>query len=169
MMFECLMFDNDYPEYLKQEAAYKLIMPVVPPYAYTSSGRREINKAVTRFYHGGEEIDSSGSDEEGDTLLESRRIYAFDHDFPYIYAAFLERYNIDLIDIDYLHWWKFRALFKGLHDCKFTEIAGYRAMEITADMSESRRNQIEELQEIYALPVSITERRRIDAARKMLY
>lgn len=140
-------------------------MPVLPPHVCTAKGRAEINREISRFYSGGEEpLYSDSADNE---LPESRRVYALDYDFPYIYAAFLERYGIDLIDIPYLHWWKFRALFRGLHDCKFTEIVGIRATEITSDMSESRQRQIEEQQEIYALPVSLSERRKIEAARKM--
>lgn len=163
--FECLMLDGDFPEYKKQETIYKLVMPVIPPHACTVRGRREINAEISRFYSGGENSDTSEtSDNE---LPESRRVYALDYDFPYIYAAFMERYGIDLIDIPYLHWWKFRALFRGLHDCKFTEIVGIRATEITSEMSDTRRRQIEEQQEIYALPVSLSERRRIEAAQKM--
>lgn len=159
------MFDGDYPEYLKQEALYRLVMPIIPPYSKTSRGREEINREIALFYSGGE---SAGNDDRSDNELpESRRIYALDHDFPYIYAAFLELYGIDIIDIPYLHWWKFRALFRGLHDCKFTEIVGLRATEITSGMSESRQRQLEEQQEIYALPVSLSERRRIEATQKM--
>lgn len=159
------MFDRDFPEYLKQETAYSLIMPVVPPYSGTVRGREEINRQISRFYLCGEERMPESESENG--LPESRRVYALDYDFPYIYAAFMERYGIDLIDIPYLHWWKFRALFRGLHDCKFTEIVGIRATEITSEMSDVRRRQLEEQQEMYALPISLSERRRIEAARKI--
>lgn len=158
------MLDGDYPEYLKQDAAYKLIMPVIPPCACTLAGRAEINNAVSRFYRGGEPEQEM---DESESLPESRRIYAFDYDFPYIYAAFLELYNIDLTSEE-LHWWQFRALFRSLHDCKFTEIMNIRATEITEDMTEKQREILERQQEAYALPISLAERRKIEQAQKML-
>lgn len=45
----------------------------------------------------------------------SRPDFSFAHDAPLIYAAFLAQYQIDLYNVDFLHWWKFRALFDGLH------------------------------------------------------
>ena len=52
-------------------------------------------------------------------------VYSFEHDAGLIYAAFLLAYNIDLQDIQYMHWWRFRFLFNSLpKDCEFV-----RAME----------------------------------------
>ena len=45
---------------------------------------------------------------------EVQRIYSFEHDDDYIYSAFLTQYHIDLQDIEYLHWWKFKALLRTL-------------------------------------------------------
>lgn len=50
--------------------------------------------------------------------------YSFIHDAPYIYSAFMEKYNIDLFNTD-MHWWKFLALFRGLLN-SFNRIVGYR-------------------------------------------
>ena len=53
-------------------------------------------------------------------------IYSFNYDDEYIYSAFYEKYSIDL-SRNYVHWWKFQALLKGLGECEFTKIKGYRA------------------------------------------
>lgn len=53
-------------------------------------------------------------------------IYSFNYDDEYIYSAFLEKYRIDL-SYEKIHWWKFQALLKGLGECEFTKIKGYRA------------------------------------------
>ena len=53
-------------------------------------------------------------------------IYSFNYDDEYIYSAFYEKYRIDL-SRNYVHWWKFQALLKGLGECEFTKIKGYRA------------------------------------------
>lgn len=52
-------------------------------------------------------------------------IYSYKYDDEYIYSAFLEKYRIDL-SISKIHWWKFQALLKGLGECEFNKIKGYR-------------------------------------------
>lgn len=57
----------------------------------------------------------------------SEIIYDFEIDADLIYSAFYEVYKIDLIDEKLkLHWWKFLALFNGLHGTKLNDIMGYR-------------------------------------------
>lgn len=119
------------------------------------------------FYRGGEPPKEASSS-EGSVLMDSRKIYSFDYDFGYIAAAFLEKYGIDLWDIPYMHWWKFRQLFLGLHDCRFTDICSYRSADLTDDMPDYRRDFLEEMQEQYALPVSANELRMVEAARRYL-
>lgn len=118
------------------------------------------------FYRGGEAPEDVS--EEGSLLMDSRKIYSFDRDFGYIGAAFLEKYGIDLWDIPYMHWWKFRQLFLGLHDCRFTDICSYRGADMSEDMPDYRRDFLEQMQEQYALPVSANELRMIEAARRFL-
>ena len=66
-------------------------------------------------------------------------------DAPYIYAAFMEQYGIDLIDAR-LHWYKFTALLHGLHDTELNRIIGARLYKPSGKESEyekSRRKQYE--------------------------
>ena len=94
-------------------------------------------------------------------------IYSFEYDDGYIYSAFIEQYNIDLTTIDYLHWWKFKAMFKSLHDCKFTDILGYRSEEIDSKMSEKQKSRIKELKQVYGLPKSLSEQQKIEEIRRI--
>ncbi len=72
-------------------------------------------------------------------------IIDFEIDCDYIYAAFLQSYNIDLTK-DNIHWYKFRALLRGLpSDTMLSEIMGIRAREIpkaTKYNKEERDNLI---------------------------
>ena len=69
----------------------------------------------------GKEKDSQGENDEVISIPEP--VFSYTYDAPYIYTAFLSQYNIDLLDIEYLHWWKFRALFESLKsDHLFSEI-----------------------------------------------
>ena len=119
------------------------------------------------FYRGGEDLNEESSSESS-VLMDCRKIYSFEHDFGYIGAAFLEKYGIDLWDIPYMHWWKFRQLFLGLHDCRFTDICSYRSADTSEDMPDYRRDFLENMQEQYRLPVSANELRMIEAARRYL-
>ena len=71
-------------------------------------------------------------------------IYSFNYDDEYIYSAFLEKYRIDL-SRNYVHWWKFQALLKGLGECEFTKIKGYRVYN-------GKDKEMLEIKEYWALP-----------------
>lgn len=103
--FEILMQDNTIEQQLKMSLALNLFYKDIPSdivlalndivWFYTAIDEREVNnsKKIARK----ESI---------------KEIYSFEYDSEYIFSAFLDQYNIDLNSIDYLHWWKFKALFK---------------------------------------------------------
>lgn len=158
--FESLLTNADVPENLKFFIALRLIFADNVPDDFHAA-----HEFVSWFYRGGKELPANGG---SDISLTSRRVYDLEYDSEYIFAAFLEQYGIDLSDISYMHWWKFIALFKGLHDCKMTDIIGYRGAEITDDMPKSRQAFLMDMQEMFELPVSLTEQRRIEAAKRFL-
>ncbi len=75
--------------------------------------------------------------------------YAIDAD--YIFAAFMEQYGIDLVESD-MHWYKFQALFKGLHSTKLNEIIGYRLWENTGGKRDAYTRQMEKLKNAWEIP-----------------
>lgn len=72
-------------------------------------------------------------------------------DADYIYAAFMELYGIDLIESG-MHWYKFLALFKGIHGTKLNEIISYRLYENTSGKRDSYTRQMEKLRRAWELP-----------------
>lgn len=72
-------------------------------------------------------------------------------DADYIFTAFMERYGIDLVESD-MHWYKFQALFKGLHDTKLNEIISYRLWENTSGNHDAYTRQMEKLKTAWELP-----------------
>lgn len=83
----------------------------------------------------------------------NKRLFDYQIDSKYIYAAFLDQYGIDLQDIDYLHWWKFRAMFAGLRgDHELMRIMGYRAVNLSAIKNAAERSRMARRQAAYALP-----------------
>lgn len=91
-----------------------------------------------------------------------KRIYDFDHDDAYIYAAFMAQYGIDLNSINCLHWWKFQALFTALNnEQKIVEIMGYRATDLSQIKSKQERERITRLKAIYSLPNTVSREDKI--------
>lgn len=85
-----------------------------------------------------------------DDKNDKTRVIDYDIDSDYIYAAFMEQYGIDLIESD-MHYYKFQAMFKGLHKTKLNEIVGYRLWESSGRRDEYTR-QMEKLRYAWELP-----------------
>lgn len=161
ILFEQMMFDEDFPDRLKTEQALRLFYPIIP---------ENINEAFQKilwFYSGGK-VKKGGSKSHSGSGSDSR-YYDFEYDDDYIFAAFWQQYSIDLEAIEYLHWWKFRALFRSLSDnCEFVKIMGYRAIKITSKMPAHERRFYSKMKKLYALPLSLNEQEKISEIEKML-
>lgn len=81
----------------------------------------------------------------------------FEEDGNYIYASFMQDYQIDLIDEQgRLPWKKFLYLFNGLSsDTKIKQVMQIRSMEVPQYNGKNAKQiqQINELKSYYALPV----------------
>lgn len=96
------------------------------------------------------------------------RIYDFEHDDDYIYAAFMAQYHLDLQKVEYLHWWKFRAMFNSLNDdTQFVRIMEYRAVELDK-IPKEKRAFYKRMKQLYALPLSRDEEQRQNALENAL-
>ena len=145
ILFEQLMKDNSVNDDAKIELALNLYFPK----QYIINTVDAVNKIIW-FYSGGKDIkESSGKSNSSNKHL---NIYDFEQDADYIYAAFMEQYKIDLADIDYLHWWKFKSLFYGLNkDIQLSKIMFYRSVELTDDMTKNERKFYRDMKRLYAL------------------
>lgn len=82
---------------------------------------------------------------------DGEKIVDYTIDADYIYAAFMEMYGIDLVESD-MHWYKFQALFRGLHGTKINEIIGYRLYENTSGRRDEYTRQMEKMRRAWELP-----------------
>lgn len=144
---------------LEQEAMVKALQMYYPDIPLN------ITAAVERllwFYQCGKEgVKGAGS-------ANSKRIYSFEYDSEYIYAAFLDQYGIDLQETN-LHWWKFKALFHALkEDNQIVKIMGYRAVSITNKMRKEQKDFYRSMKKQYEIPVSKSEREKLDSIQSVL-
>lgn len=114
---------------------------------------RAIEGVLDLYRCGQPEKPRKGPVMNGKVEIRPAMIYDYDYDAPYIYGAFLTQYGIDLNEIEYLHWWKFHALFRSLNSSnKIVEIMGYRAAELDKIENKKERARIARLKQIYAIP-----------------
>lgn len=102
-------------------------------------------------------------------MAQQKACYSFIHDAGLIYAAFMQQYGIDLADIDYLHWWKFKALFESLSkDTLLKEVMHCRVVEPNSNMSQSQKDYYNGMKQQYALPRPGGIERQMDALEAAL-
>lgn len=162
ILFELMMQDADFPREQKPWQAIDLF--------YTDEVPHNIAKAtdaIIWFYACGKPDRKKKENEAGESS--AKRIYSFEHDDDYIYSAFMSQYRMDLNEIEYLHWWKFRSMFNSIkEDEKIAKIMEYRSIDITPKMSKEQKSFYRRAKEMYALPVSKSEEEKIDAIKEVL-
>lgn len=150
IMFETMMLDSEISDADKLKKALNLFFGHNIP--------DDLSAAVDKimwFYDCGKRKDNGSRRRR--RKVEKKRVYDYDYDDAYIYAAFLQQYGVDLQD-ESLHWWKFKAMFRSLSDnTEFVKIMGYRSIKITPSMTKSQREFYKEMQDIHALPLPQNE------------
>ena len=154
ILFELLMQDGTIEEDDKILMALQLYYPDIP---------ENIKKAIEQmlwFYRCGKDVSSSKGNGKSKGVTQ---IYSFEYDDDYIYSAFLDQYNIDLQDIEYLHWWKFKAMFKALKDDNMiVKIMGYRSMDLSKVKDKEQKAYYRRMQKLYEIPISKDEQNKLD-------
>lgn len=164
ILFELMIQDDDLTYEEKLYQALELYYPRVP-----NNVEEAINKIVW-FYNGGKiERVKHNSSKVSSKNIKSPNIYSFDYDDEYIFSAFLSQYNIDLSDIEYLHWWKFKALFASLSkENKINEIMSYRAIELSDIKDKEQRSYYKKMKDMYSIPKGKNEQEKINNIEEAL-
>lgn len=115
-------------------------------------------RAMTEFYMGGRRRSrEAGAKQSGEAAAAKKPIYSFQHDAPYIYAAFLTQYGIDLTAAD-LHWWQFQALFDALgEENMIVKIMEYRSADLGRIKDKHQKAFYRRMKAAYALPDTRSE------------
>ncbi len=149
--FELLMQNNNISEKDKINLALNLYY-----YDVNIKNEEELKlriKDILWFYRcGRQEEMTSQKEEETSKANKNNRIYSYEFDAEYIFSAFMEQYKIDL-NKEYLHWWKFKALFNSLNEeVLFSKIMSYRAMDLLKIKDKDMKKYYKKMKKIYALP-----------------
>jgi len=120
-------------------------------------------RAILDFYRcGKKEKKRRRNTKSEQNVPKKKKVYDFMYDDDYVYSAFLTQYGIDLNEIEYLHWWKFMAMFRSLESHnKIIEIIGYRQADLGKIEDKKERARIANLQKLYELPNSQTVEERV--------
>ena len=149
--FELLMQNKDMNKKDKIAYALNLYYPDV-------QNIKDINQAIKDilwFYTCGKasEKDNQDVEENEENERNVKQIYSYEFDDEYIYSAFLSQYGIDLNSINYLHWWKFKALMNSLNsETLFVKIMGYRSINLSEIKDKKMKKFYKKMKKIYALP-----------------
>lgn len=81
-------------------------------------------------------------------------VFSYSYDAEVIYTDFMKVYGIDLLDVSYMHWWKFRALLNNLPEsCGFKQRVYYRTVNLADIEDKKERARISRIRRTIALPV----------------
>ena len=160
--FEELMQDPDVTDQDKVWLALRLFYPEIPD---------DKDRAVEQllwFYRCDKRDNLYAKKVKKRKAKKVNRIYDFELDDDYIYAAFMAQYHLDLHKVRYLHWWKFRAMFNSLSDdMQISKIMEYRAAELDK-VPKEKRSFYKRMKMLYALPLSRNEEERQKALENAL-
>ena len=152
LLFSQLVEDDEVDNMEKIGLALELYYKIIP---------NNINEAINKiicFYKCDKEIKQSNGKSNGKSngTVKNEKILDYEEDADYIYSAFLSQYNIDLNDIEDLHWWKFKSLLNGLkEDNKIVEIMKYRSIDLSKIKDKEQRKFYKEMKDLYKLDVKI--------------
>lgn len=118
---------------------------------------KEACEKLLWFYKCGDREDYHKTSGEGKGS--SEKILDFKYDDEYVFSAFYFK-GIDLTT-DYLHWWKFKAIFKSLHDETINRIMEYRSYS-------GKDEDMKKKKEYWKLPEDESEKERLEALYEAL-
>ena len=144
ILFELLMQDVNVEDNDKVALAINLFYKEMP-----SDLEKAIN-GILWFYSCGKKHKEK---EKKNKKEYKERIYSYEHDADLIYSAFWHDYRLDLNEIEYLHWWKFKSLFEGLNEeNKICKYMGYRTVDLSKIKDKDQKEKYKKLKQQCALP-----------------
>lgn len=114
---------------------------------------KAIENFITGYSDRMDEIEEEEEEEEKEAPEKKRKkVLSYDQDAPYIIADFMRFYSMDLMEIKYLHWYKFQLLMTGLpEDSMIKTRIMYRHMNLSTIKNKDERKRIARIQRQIAI------------------
>lgn len=108
-----------------------------------------LNQIVNFFRMGEGQVEKR---EETEGKKRKRPSFSFDDDMAYVIGAFREAYSIDLVHIDYLHWWEFNALMDSVPETtELKKRIHYRSIDTDKIKDNNEKKRIKAIQKKIAI------------------
>lgn len=122
---------------------------------YVPADTEKAISALTTFLQGKYPEEDTGT--ETDRKSENPvPVFSYSYDAEAIFSDFMRFYNIDLLEVEYLHWWKFKALLNNLpDDSKFVWLVRHRSINLAEIEDKKERDRIADIKKRIALPTTI--------------
>ena len=160
ILFELMMNDGSLSD--RDKIAQALIL------YYEDDIPTDIPEAIEQilyFYRGGKSAPKGTGVGKGKSV----QVYDYEYDSELIYSAFMTQYGIDLQDIDFLHWWKFKALFRGLkEDNEIVKIMNFRGVDLNQIKDKEQKKYYKKMKELYKIPINNDEQEKLDKITEAL-
>jgi len=122
------------------EALTTLVEFIAPPETEETDPIRELYKRVRAERFAGKQPNKK---------------YCFEFDAEEIYISFIQDYKIDLVEIEYLHWYKFLMMFANLSkDTAFQRKLELRTMDLK-DFKGKDKTKMMKAQQAVQLPIKL--------------
>lgn len=149
---EELLSDDRFEEYEKADILFNMFVIDAEQYDFDLREKNEIVQTIFRDMLGNEEPQEQSQSEETE---QPAKDFDFEEDAEYIYASFLQDYQMDLYKQQgKLHWNKFMALISGLSEkTKFSEVLSIRntPMSEINKMDKAQKENMMKKKRAYAL------------------
>ena len=153
--FEQILDDDGLTDVQKTVLGVSQLFDELPP-----GGLERAVDRLNWFYSRGKNADAEDKQQGGKKAVRAYDL-TYDADASCIYAAFRQAYQIDLIEIPYLHWWVFLALLENLPDSTpMAQRMQLRAMDVKGIKDKKMREHYAKLQKQVALPAKAAARPR---------
>ena len=120
-------------------------------------------KALTNFYlmaepeEDQEELTEEVEEHTEETEVTPKPVYDWTVDSAYIIGAFQKTYGIDLTNIKYMHWWRFKALFTSIIEFDLEERIGYRALDTSKIKDKDERKRLDRIKKSLMLKTNVSD------------
>ena len=116
--------------------------------------------ALYAFYHA-EQLayhDDEAGEMQAETPQRKSLLFDWKFDAKFVLGDFRHCYQIDLITIEYLHWFEFCALFDALpEDARCMKRIAYRSADLNQIKDQNEKKRIRKLKRAVAIPHIMTD------------